>query len=103
MEETKKLAYRELSKISTIESASEYLIASKALEIYYKDVESRIEKLKEMQQVQHDNITDDYMQGLYNGIEYALTFFTCKEPDFIDIKGVKDSEKMYEEYLDGHK
>ena len=42
------------------------------------------EQIKEMMIVQNDNITDSYMQGLYNGMAFVLSMVDNKEPKFIE-------------------
>ena len=48
-----------------------------------------IEKLKDAKnllEIQSKNITDEYMQGLYNGMELILSIFESRKPQYTDIK-----------------
>lgn len=45
-------------------------------------------KLKEANnliEIQSKNITDEYMKGLYSGMELILSIFESREPEYIDI------------------
>jgi hypothetical protein len=46
---------------------------------------SDIEILREMKDVQSHNLTDEYMIGLYNGIEYSLSILEGREPEYKDV------------------
>lgn len=97
MRDLKKQVHLIISEISTIKNAEEYLVASRAVDKVFNDLDNRLKELDRMKEVQLENITDDYMHGLYNGMEYASTFFSCKDVDYIDTHGVKDSEKANNE------
>lgn len=46
-------------------------------------------KLKEANnliEIQSKNVTDEYMKGLYNGMELILSIFESREPKYIDIE-----------------
>lgn len=40
----------------------------------------RLKNIKEIKNVQKKNLTDDYMVGLYNGMEFALAIMENREP-----------------------
>jgi len=58
-----------------------------------------IEQLKDIMQTQKRATQlqgDDYMVGLYNGMEFALAMFEDREPEFMTIvqKQVEEQEKL---------
>ena len=45
-------------------------------------------KLKEANnliEIQSKSVTDEYMKGLYNGMELIIALFESREPEYIDI------------------
>lgn len=52
-------------------------------------LDSKIDSLKEMIDVQKGNLTDSYMCGMANGMIYALTILDNKDPEFV--KDVPDT------------
>lgn len=42
---------------------------------------------------------DEYMLGLYNGMEYIISFFEVREPKFIDGKWKKEQVNAKELYF----
>lgn len=50
-----------------------------------KDV-SLLDKLKSMKNIQADSLTDDYMVGLYNGLELAIATIEDREPSYKEPK-----------------
>ena len=45
----------------------------------------------QLNQIQ-DDVTDDYMRGMYNGIEFARSLLTNTEPVFVSQDGTLDPE-----------
>lgn len=43
---------------------------------------SRVDKVRDLRKAQAQSVTDDYMRGLYNGLELALSVLTDGEPVF---------------------
>jgi hypothetical protein len=41
--------------------------------------------LKEMKAVQAQNLTDGYMIGMYNGMEYCISLIEEREPEYVDV------------------
>lgn len=48
--------------------------------MFGKCYKERIKNIKEIKNVQKKNLTDDYMVGLYNGMELALAIMENREP-----------------------
>lgn len=48
----------------------------------------RVKELKRIRELQRQALetdTDDYMVGLYNGLEFAVAILENREPEFLDI------------------
>lgn len=52
----------------------------------HKDFTKKIEEAKNLVEAQCKNITDEYMQGLYNGMELILSIFESREPQYANLK-----------------
>lgn len=46
----------------------------------------KIKEAKNLVEAQSKNITDEYMQGLYNGMELILSIFESREPQYANLK-----------------
>jgi hypothetical protein len=70
-------------------------------------MEKLIKDLKELKEVQRNNITSQYMLGLYNGIELSLAIAENRKPEYlsntdIEVTDNLDScDKTPEEYKKG--
>lgn len=53
----------------------------------------KIERARNLIEIQSKNITDEYMQGLYNGMECILSIFESREPRYANLKP-KDRTKL---------
>lgn len=61
-----------------------------------KDNEQFIKKLKEAKnllEIQSKNVTDEYMKGLYSGMELILSIFESREPIYWSKKEVENDKK----------
>jgi len=60
----------------------------------YKKIEERFEEATEMLGVQltssQGSGSDDYMQGMYNGMAFMLSIFDQQEPNYISSEEYKD-------------
>lgn len=45
-----------------------------------------IEKLEEMRAVQGNSLTNDYMIGMYNGIELCISIIKGVDPNYVRIE-----------------
>lgn len=59
----------------------------------HKDFIKKIKEARVLVETQSKNITDEYMQGLYNGMECILSIFESREPQYADLKP-KDKTKL---------
>ena len=50
----------------------------------------KVDDIKRMRDIQRESVTDGYMQGLYNGLEFALSIVESREPIFLDADVYKD-------------
>lgn len=61
-----------------------------------KDNEQFIKKLKEANnliEIQSKNVTDEYMKGLYNGMELILSIFESREPIYWSKKEAENDKE----------
>ena len=59
------------------------------------DYESRLKEAKEMLKVQKDSYDyDEYMHGMYNGMEFVLCLMEDREPEYMEApeKWTRDNE-----------
>ena len=50
-----------------------------------EEFNKKLEEAKNLKEIQGENLTDEYMRGLYNGMELILSIFESREPEYIDI------------------
>ena len=61
----------------------------KGIDMNYMKSKKFIEKLKDAKnllEIQSNNITDEYMQGFYDGMELIVALFESREPIYTGIK-----------------
>ena len=51
--------------------------------MFKKSKIKQIKKIKEIQKQNIDRIKDDYMVGIYNGLELAVAIMEEREPEFV--------------------
>ena len=51
-----------------------------------KKITKKIKEARNLVEIQSKNITDEYMQGLYNGMECILSIFESREPRYASLK-----------------
>ncbi len=63
----------------------------------YKKIDERFKEAEEMLLIQLESSqgsgSDDYMQGMYNGMAFMLSVFNQEEPNYI-------SSEQYKEYME---
>lgn len=52
----------------------------------HKDFTKKIKEARVLVETQSKNITDEYMQGLYNGMELILSIFESRKPQYANLK-----------------
>ena len=58
-----------------------------------KKITKKIKEARNLVEIQSKNITDEYMQGLYNGMELILSIFESREPQYANLKP-KDKTRL---------
>ena len=58
-----------------------------------KKIAKKIKEARNLVEIQRKNITDEYMQGLYNGMELILSIFESREPRYANLKP-KDKTRL---------
>jgi len=58
-----------------------------------KKITKKIKEARNLVEIQRKNITDEYMQGLYNGMELILSIFESREPRYANLKP-KDKTRL---------
>ena len=65
--------------------------------VEYKSIDERFKQASKMLDVQlhssQGSGSDDYMQGMYNGMAFMLSIFEQNEPSYIDMKQYKEEKK----------
>lgn len=51
-----------------------------------KEFTRKIKEVRGIVEFQRMSITDEYIRGLYNGMELILSIFESREPKYIDTK-----------------
>ena len=51
-----------------------------------KEFTRKIKEVRGIVELQRKSITDEYMRGLYNGMELILSTFESREPKYIETK-----------------
>ncbi len=63
----------------------------------YKSIDDRFEQAEKMLELQlessQDSCSDEYMQGMYNGMAYMLSVFTQQDPQYIRLEEYKNVHK----------
>ena len=60
-----------------------------------KKITKKIKEARNLVEIQRKNITDEYIQGLYNGMELILSVFESREPKYADAESrPKDKAKL---------
>ena len=55
----------------------------------------KLEEAKNLKEIQGKSLTDEYMRGLYNGMELILSIFESREPKYVDVESqAKDKAKL---------
>ena len=57
------------------------------------DTEEKLAKAKEMLSIQADSIVDDYMLGMFNGMEFMLSLMEEREPKYKDEKDIRTEKE----------
>ena len=70
--------------------------------MFGKCYKERLKNIKEIKNVQKKNLTDDYMVGIYNGMELALAIMENREPVY-ETKTVKMYSYKTRTYIEGTK
>ena len=52
------------------------------------DIKLKIETLRNIKSIQKASLTNNYMFGLYNGLELALSIFENRDPELKEISNV---------------
>lgn len=60
-----------------------------------KSKTKKVKNIRDLQKQSLDKSTDDYMVGLYNGLEMATAILENREPEFLDL--VKEPPVIEEE------
>ena len=58
-----------------------------------KTFNENIKNARSLVDIQTKNITDEYMQGLYNGMELILSIFESRKPQYANLKS-KDKTRL---------
>lgn len=58
-----------------------------------KTFNENIKNARSLVDIQSKNITDEYMQGLYNGMELILSIFESRKPQYANLKP-KDKTRL---------
>ena len=53
----------------------------------------KLKKANNLIEIQSKNVTDEYMKGLYNGMELILSIFESREPIFWSKKEAENDKK----------
>jgi hypothetical protein len=61
-----------------------------------KEYEQLVQDIDRLMETQREQITDHYMQGMYNGMELIRSLVTKTTPLYIDLDGEFDPEEMLE-------
>lgn len=64
-----------------------------------KSKTKEVKNIRDLQKQSLEKSTDDYMVGLYNGLEMATAILENREPEFIDV--VKEPEVIEQEEKKG--
>lgn len=60
-----------------------------------EEFNKKLEEAKNLKEIQGENLTDEYMRGLYNGMELILSIFESREPKYVDAESqAKDKAKL---------
>jgi len=49
-----------------------------------EEFNKKLEEAKNLKEIQGKSLTDEYMRGLYNGMELILSIFESREPIYAD-------------------
>lgn len=62
-------------------------------------LEQKRTEIKRLRDLQSDSITDEYMAGLYNGLELALSALEDREPELVSFTGEPEVIEKEEEQI----
>ena len=67
----------------------------------FDSCENKVKEINELKVIQKDSLIDDYMIGLYNGLELASCTLENRNPEYItsEVKSCDDCKFFHQEWL----
>lgn len=95
----------EIITIETAQKLAEYDKLKKQLEEWITHL-IEAKKMLDIQAQQGNYDFDEYMLGIYNGMEYIVSIFENREPEYIsgtEVKFINNKQKQFIEWLEDEK